>query len=440
VPIIRDLMAPTLAASPPGATLSFFLFSHARDDADQYLETFYRDLRAEVRVIIGGSIDAAGFMDRVDVHVAADWRSELVDTLAECRVMVAAYSTTYFQRINCGKEWAVIDQRVEMCRRDHGCGRPAIVPVLWAPPKWMPNAATIPQWHEAEFGPEYARYGLRYIVRQKNHDRRERTYRHILRMLAERINDIGDGHPRGLPPAPRQTMIWDDIRHAFPVAADASAPIATVTHGNGATGGPANVHLVVLAGTRTEIAEVRRHLEQYGTTAHDWSPYYPANEQRIAAYAVQLMSKKNLNPYLAPPTRALREVIEHARLTNEVVVVVVDAWSAGLQRFRAELREYDGMHDQPDAATAIVVIPLNPDDPEAAGRANYLSDVIHDALPASSTRGDYLIKVGGRTMNAFGKEMFAAITRAQRRCFASAPVGRALPTTGPATRPGLAGP
>ena len=167
-----------------------FLFSYARQDLDPYLERFYKDLRRETRSLVGCALKDAGYMDRRDIEVGADWAGELIDVLSTCNVMVAVYSPTYFNRPNCGKEWAVMAQRIERSRRELGGDLPNLVPVNWVSVPEIPEQAMKPQWWDARFGSEYEQEGLRWIAKRMNKDELERRYEDIVTVLATRIRDL----------------------------------------------------------------------------------------------------------------------------------------------------------------------------------------------------------------------------------------------------------
>ena len=106
--------------------------------SDQMAERFYYDLRGEVQPLVSlPSGVEMGFMDVAGLRGGMRWRSELMDALGTCQVMVALLSTPYLDRNWCGMEWHAFSQRTTepvpeatVSPRPHqGC----IIPVRWAP-------------------------------------------------------------------------------------------------------------------------------------------------------------------------------------------------------------------------------------------------------------------------------------------------------------------
>lgn len=139
----------------------YFYLSYAHLDLDPYLEQFFHDLEAELKLLTGQS--ASGFMDRRDVPLVDPFNSAIADALGRSHVLVALYSPAYFQSEFCGKEWAVF-----LSGRGNTSDATGILPVLWSPPgilRNVPEVAARIQHTDATFPDAYNKQGLRYILR-----------------------------------------------------------------------------------------------------------------------------------------------------------------------------------------------------------------------------------------------------------------------------------
>jgi FxsC-like protein len=327
-------------------------------------------------------------------------------------------------------------ERITRLRDDQGGRLPNILPVNWVPAPEMPEVGKRVQWWDARFGPEYAEKGLRWIARRKKKDDLEERYEDVVTALATSIRDLVIA-PHRLPElTPRPT--WDEVTQAFPVAAPAG-PVDPPTAQPAArlgTGGPDNVHIVVLAGSREEMSAVRDELDFYGRDSHDWRPFQPVKEGRLSAYALERIAGRGINAFLQPTGRPLGDVLDEAGRANEVVVILLDAWSAGVPRYQEQLELYDERNE----VTAVVIAPRSRDDRESMARATEIHQLLRQAMPRSMVRRDPLFKYGSATLPAFRHQLDKAILEAQQRSFQLAEVHRRFPPAGPAQPPRLAGP
>ena len=407
--------------------MAYFFFSYANVDMSPYLRRFYKDLCGDVRLLVGGSAAEAGFRDSVSIEMGEDWSDELVRQLMTCRVFVAVYSPSYFMRENCGKEWTAFCSRMQTYADEKGVNPASIIPVLWAPAPKMPEVAERKQWKMEKLGRLYRKEGMERLVRRRQEYQKE--YDGILRALASRIRDVGDKYRL---PEPAEPFVYKDITAAFPVVAAAVAPAAgkaqaaraggkaqAAPAGGGDEGtGPTHVNLVVVAGTRKELAEVRKGVEGYGAAPLDWVPYHPEDRRRIASYAQRIISHRKgivsrteFTSRLETIDSGLPAVLERAEENNELVVILIDAWSTRLARYIEPLREYD-LRNEP---AVVIMVPANGNDPEVVtARAVLAADIKH-ALPRNFARHDKLFKDQLSSINDFRRALVKSIDEAQLR-------------------------
>lgn len=174
------------AAQPPNLPLYFFL-SYARADSldDPLLEQFFRDLRAEVRRRSGQpDINSISFFDMTSIQPEQIWSTELRAALSRCRTFVALCSPSYFASEYCGREWGAFVERIDQDRATEIQSGSPLLPVIWTPLRQAPEALADLQYDHSSLGEEYAKFGLRYLMRLKRyHD----EYQEFLMTLAERI-------------------------------------------------------------------------------------------------------------------------------------------------------------------------------------------------------------------------------------------------------------
>ena len=144
------------------------------------------------------------------------------------------------------------------------------------------------------------------------------------------------------------------------------------------------------------MAAVRNRLDYYGAVPHDWRPFRP-DETPLSVYASQVIARRGINAFLQPAGRPLCDVLDEAGEANDVVVVLLDAWTAGVSPYRDELRRYDERHE----VTAVVMVPRSKDDDEGVTRAGELDMILQTAMPKVMLRRDALFKYGPTTLPAF---------------------------------------
>ncbi|MGH9323716.1 MAG: TIR domain-containing protein [Vicinamibacteria bacterium] len=169
----------------------FFFTSYARADADRPLQKFIKALRAEVRRISGlnlteDQLDQLGFFDTTSIQTGDEWRKVLGAALRTCKVCVCLCSPTYFNRLYCGKEYQVFqDRRRAWLGRPGNDEKPArvIVPVLWVVPRDpLPDGVSLFQNDENDYPSSYREQGLRTLADLKN---QRDNFLKVVRRLAE---------------------------------------------------------------------------------------------------------------------------------------------------------------------------------------------------------------------------------------------------------------
>lgn len=324
----------------------YFFFSYARKDAvDPYLRTFYEDLCRELSVRAGVDLEEAGFFD-VDQATGAMWPETTGRALSMCRVFVPVYSPSYFGSDGTrGQEWNAFYRRLHDHWQQTGQTLACIVPVWWLPPQAQPPAARFLHDTRDQFGPEYREYGLRYLMQlRENEDR----YRDFLVQFAIKVGDTGR-----TPPRPLTDLDLLKEPNAF---TQRSRPEAVTTTG---VSGPKRVTFVVAAGTRAQMETVRAVLSVYGDTWDEWRPYHPECVDPIVlrAQGVAVAQRMISGPVLADDN--LLRLLDGAQDRREVVILIVDPWVLGLDRYREMLQSLDSRR----YGNVAILVPGRADEP-----------------------------------------------------------------------------
>ncbi|WP_030744879.1 toll/interleukin-1 receptor domain-containing protein [Streptomyces sp. NRRL F-5135] len=136
----------------------FFFTSYAVRRADSPLVAkFHARLQQEVRIKRGRSAPSDGFLDTVSLKLGSGWRPQLVDALRTTRVLVALLSDDYFDSEWCGREWAVMTERIRRATPPGGPEPVAVLPLFWVPVnRPLPGPVSDLQYRTPRLGDAYA--------------------------------------------------------------------------------------------------------------------------------------------------------------------------------------------------------------------------------------------------------------------------------------------
>jgi hypothetical protein len=324
-------------------TTPLFFFSYATDDSDPWLDQIFADLELEVRQLIGAPRKLeVGYKYQRDNEPGDDWPTELVTALMNCRVIVPAYSPSYFSRLYCGREIGVFLSRCNRYIQKQGGGTAtAIVPFTLIPLRRpVPVRVTRIQTAGTEYGPTYAGEGLLHLRRLKDH---LDEYSRFIRKFARRIVEVAESHPLpALEPIPDITT----FPSAFEEAASPSMPTALQPIETG----PRVVNFVYITATEGD--------------AWRWAPYAPPEDNRIGRLTFDIALGHDFMPrwlahedLLDYPVKALSQ--------NEIIVVLVDSTSLKVDGYRALMQGYDRGPNHINCA-ALLVWPSGIDNYERA--------------------------------------------------------------------------
>jgi FxsC-like protein len=389
----------------------YFFLSYARGDDDEYVERFFHDLCAEVRVLTGLSREVpVGFLDNHSIGLGQPWQATLVDALSSCHAFLALCSPAYFFSEPCGKEWAIFEERSQRDEVAKGPAPSALIPLAWVSPRRMREPAQTRQYSSDILGDAYTKGGLRQLLRlQRNRD----EYLEFVSAIAELIVQAGESPV----PPPVERPDFDrtsSVFHRTP------PPTVTVTEEGGPTidGAPVtvgsdHVYFVIAAPSAAEAANIRTDVRYYGGHPEDWTPYRPELEQPLGQHATRVAAGRRLGAALAT-IEQLDRCIQLARQHNQVVVVLIDAWSTRLERSRALLKQYDERNEP----TTAVLVPWSHTDAETQRNGPTLTESLRQTLANNCLRDDVLFRPRVLTHEAFGADLSVVLEVARNRVFA----------------------
>jgi FxsC-like protein len=401
----------------------YFFLSYAHtpkhdpsDDPDLWIFTLFHDLCRHIMHLTNASSWAeAGFMDRRVRH-GADWRRQLSNALATCRVFVPLYSPRYCVSAQCGREWFAISRRL----RDHearGNQRAEIIiPALWAPVQEaeIPEPVRAIQFDHSAFGRRYAERGFHGIIKLKRY---RADYEEAVFELARRIVDAA----RLNTVAPATPVDYESLHSAF---GSPAAPRA----------GDGRVRVTVVASDTSNLP-AGRGAYHYGPTPLDWNPYRPDCVCPLAEYAADIVGDLDCQPDVGT-------LDDHDDLLADgpptsPTVLLIDVWSADSPKYRDSLRQLDEI----DKPWISVLVPWNQSDVETAAAEPRLRRSLEEVLRRRLHEGRFVSRtaVGGiATLEQFGIDLPKMVHAATRQYFKNATV---YPPAGPAVkRPRLRGP
>ncbi|HKT03237.1 MAG TPA: FxsC protein [Rugosimonospora sp.] len=382
-----------------------YFVSYARGDDDSYVAKFRRDLS-----------EAVQDRGRRDRALPNGWPSGSGDTPATCQAFVALCSPRYFLSDRCGREWSTFTRRLDRYHRETGRTPASLIPVVWAGTRLLDAARDVPGWQDAT-SPPFAEHELRQLIRL--HSRRQ-DYEDVVAALADRILAVAREHH--LPPEP-------------PAADPESAANAFAGLPQRLLDDAAQyVHLVVAAGSREQMKEVRGDVQFYGERGQDWAPFRPDMSESLAAHARKLISERLFGSGVSDLDR-LGDRAERARRNNEILVLLVDAWATRLADFQQVLADFDSRDE-----SSAVLVPANRDDPESTGYRRDLSSRVSRTFPHSIARRDLLFRADIETALGFDADLLDVVEEAQNRIFRKGRVFRRPPDIPPGQRPILEGP
>lgn len=403
----------------------YFFLSYARGDDDAWMKKFFDLLSAEVRLRAGlGRSERVGFFDTSSLEPGTEWSDELAGALSQTATFVALMAPRYFKSVNCGQEWSVFDGRLEQHRSLRGSRPPALIPVLWMAGTDVHPVAAKLQYPQIGLDQHGRGVGMRDLMRLGRY--RDRKFRFISELAAM----IVALHDKQTLPAPKERPVMRRVPNAFELAGPAEH--------RSIDGRPAakHVHFVVSAGSREEMSPVRSQLEAYGKHQCSWAPYYPDPLTSVSDLASGLATQRDFGSEVAG-TEGIVARLQSALKNNQIVVLLLDAWSSRLPGHREALQEYDEV----SGPTTAVLAPWNPVIAENQSNWAALDLECKRLLSRNVTRPDQeMFRLGIPSPESFGQCLEEVLEEAWNRVITKGHVYRVPEGATRFDRPVLEGP
>ncbi len=200
-------------------------------------------------------------------------------------------------------------------------------------------------------------------------------------------------------------------------------------------GGLKRVTFVLAVTSASELAALRRHLSYYGSQYDEWKPYHPHHKQRVCVSAQFIAAGQEMSSDIVMLQTGISTLLKRSRTRNEIVVFIVDLWTATMEPFRTALLEYD----QRNEPTTGVLVPWNPDDEETHENRERLFETLASTLPNNMLRRDGLFQEQVQSHEEFADALVQILTDLHERIFAGQTIFRQRPPSH-RRRPFLNGP
>jgi FxsC-like protein len=356
----------------------------------------------------------------------------MADALGRCHVFIALWSPRYFLNEMCGRQYWVFNERLRRQQTGSG-GRPrSLLPLMWTPTNALAGAS--PLFVRPDDG--VALRGLRRYVRLRG---LREPYEAFVGRLAEQVVTAAQASalPQNIPvPALLETPSAFTVADLRPVSdAGPAGASGDPTAVEARASGSQQVCFVVAAGSRDEMRRVREDLSAYGEASRDWAPYRPALAAPLADHAQALAAEHLINSEFAEVEEVLNR-IELANRQNEIVVLLVDPWSARLHPYREILAEAD----RRGLGSAAVLVPVDRADDETNRHADELGFGVRQMFRHSSDRATGLFRSRIETPEIFAADLTKVLERARNRVFVEGHVYHGPSDGPPGDRPILRGP
>jgi FxsC-like protein len=425
--------------------VSWFLLSYARHDrrtapeGEDYIKTFFEDLHRDL-LQRKPQQGAVGFFDDKGIQHGNEWEPVLNQALATCRVLICIYSPAYFDSEFCGKEWQVFSDRLNDYLLGHPKGSrkpPLILPVLFNAPEDLPplpDVAAAIQRDDIDYPEDYRKNGLRYLMRR---DSKKEDYQDFLDTLINKLIKAAMDNPLS---DLRQLPNLDLVDAAF-----ACRPVNGLTQAQNIAphisnaAGASFAHFVYVAGSRSEMREEqvkKASLDCYGDLAGlDWKPYLPEVSKEVVYLAQQIAADEGFIhlPVTVDTNQNLARLIDEAKRSNRIVVILVDTWTLYLRKYRDLMRQYD---DTLFTLNCVVLVVWNNKDDDTQNNRPALEIGVRLALRTVSDIKDerYFVHISGSLVD-FTKTLSITLSKKRQQLNEAAEFAKKIETDEMFTKP-----
>ena len=225
-----------------------------------------------------------------------------------------------------------------------------------------------------------------------------------------------------------------EIRNAFEIN-EGSSPAPG--DGGAPNLGPGAAQFLFIAGTDAELREVRERVEAYGPEGgRDWRPFHPDIPRPVGVISQGVAADAELYYEQLPLGDDLLARLRAAEQTNTIVLILVDPWSAELNRYRERLTAFD----QANFINCGILVTWNVGDEETASSAQRLRDQIRQSLYRTFVSGGTFVRDSVESAEQLEREVREAIDNIRRKINQHAEVMRPVDSGQLTSLPQVSGP
>jgi FxsC-like protein len=409
-----------------------YFVSYARDDyyiaggagleENVYLRQFFADLREAVRIRSGrAQTDPIEYRDIRQIDLGKAWRPDLLDGLQRSRCLLALYTPTFFNRVECGKEVRFLQCRVGNRYAAGTEPHSFILPVIWQDPVHYPASLQALNYFYGALPAEYKEYGLRVLAQSgKFADK----YRQSVEAIADRIDAV-----RRMEPLPKLAAPPDVATLESAFAFDALGAPAAAT-GPGAKG-PNAVRFAYIAALASEVAG-KAQRDHYGDTSEEWRPS-PADERGLGLVAPEVAARSRFYQRAVELSHNADEEIAKLEQDRALLVLLVDVWSGcRIPKYRDLVRKYDA---KSSFHVAVIVVWADADADVDAFQQPLTQQLRYVAFPFGHQRGAPFFRPAVRGLAEFEVSLRETLERLRMEVMTRAEAVRALDAVDFSVRP-----
>lgn len=344
-----------------------FFFSYARENRDRDLDRFFKNLCTAVKLEEFVPRAEVAFFDGESIQTGAPWKEELAKGLRTSRLLVAVCSPDYINSDYCGKEFQVFVERLGsyVSINNPQTTPRLILPVIWGTPSGsLRKVISDFQYTDDEFPRVYAKEGLRYVMQISSH---KDDYKRIVKRLAQKIVQNCKEHT--LPDLGNLRPLEQIISTWAPTGPHPAEPLGD------------NAWFVFAAAMPNEFSHPRTAVDRYKTRGgRDWRPYDPDFQETVGILAAKTAAKYRLYFGEMPLDNDLVQRIEAAEKKGEIVIILVDAWTLKIPKYRDLMQKIDKVNFE----NCALMVPWNAPDPETEQYRTDLSEIVQKTFKFKS--------------------------------------------------------
>lgn len=416
----------------------FCFLSYARSTGSAYAKKFADDLAQDLRENHKFGVEEEPVFFDQNIEPGSVWGEDIERGLKHSKVMVSLVSEHYFQSEYCGKEFQVFRSRRDNYKSAKNLDKTPglIVPVRWLPQELLgraiPDSVTEIQYATQEWGEDYWKEGLLYLIKNEKYSTQ---YKDFVHALSIHLLKVSREHP-----LESLTMLGElqTVESATGFGPIRSAPFANKTENALAPSGDGGwIEFVYVAATQKEAEAFTNQAAVYDPKGGPfWRPYLPPVDRSIGEITQRVAYDERFVSNVLSTNTPLLDYIRAAKKSNNLLIIVVDCWSLGLDTYRAWVHSFDEVF----SANCEMLIPLNGADPQFLSGKAQIEQLLKKTFPQRTvTQGLERFAVRATSEKQLRRKLADKIQEMRARITSLKAQSASNPST-PAPFPSISGP